>query len=283
MNEMSPIRVDHRGIRQANLRNNPVLQSLAHGCQHACTAQLDIADPGAAFQLFDTDTALPLIFAVVLLVMRSTQEMSTPSFPLPPPPHPASYEGLLTFLQLVFQNQVQQSIPPGQSFYMGGTLNGSKYGFAADVTANGIYLGHFVGGLRCGAGQLRSSTGTVIYEGEWKADKQHGRGKRYYAGGAVHEGEFKNGVRDGPGTFTTSATVFQGTWSNDEPHGPLSLDKNGKLHFVGAFKGLNADGYGTMYSATMATKELKDIGGKARQRVHTRYIVQMEAPSTWRW
>lgn len=43
-----------------------------------------------------------------------------------------------------------------------------------------------------------SAAGSV-YEGEWKNNKKHGKGKETYPEGSVYEGYFENGYKNGPG------------------------------------------------------------------------------------
>jgi hypothetical protein len=38
-----------------------------------------------------------------------------------------------------------------------------------------------------------------VHEGEWKDDRQHGKGKMTFSSGRVYEGEWKEGKRHGKG------------------------------------------------------------------------------------
>jgi len=49
-------------------------------------------------------------------------------------------------------------------------------------------------------GQYKSKTG-YWYEGEWKNNVKHGRGKFTYLDGKVYEGDFINNKKEGSGVF----------------------------------------------------------------------------------
>ena len=40
------------------------------------------------------------------------------------------------------------------------------------------------------------------YEGEWKNDKQHGKGKYYNKNGEIYEGGWENNLKSGKGKYT---------------------------------------------------------------------------------
>ena len=55
--------------------------------------------------------------------------------------------------------------------------------------------------------QKNASAGDVIqyghnYTGDFKDGKRHGTGKYIYPNGDIYEGEWKNNIREGEGTFT---------------------------------------------------------------------------------
>ena len=58
------------------------------------------------------------------------------------------------------------------------------------------------------------------YDGEWKAGKKHGRGKKYISKNRLrHEGEYKNGEAHGQGTLYDSWGTYVGEFKDGYKHG----------------------------------------------------------------
>ena len=57
------------------------------------------------------------------------------------------------------------------------------------------------------------------YEGEFRDNLRHGKGKRTYAGGMTYEGEFRKNKKHGRGTFYGNGVVLAGEWYQDVKHG----------------------------------------------------------------
>jgi len=55
-------------------------------------------------------------------------------------------------------------------------------------------------------GTYKSSAG-YSYEGEWRDNMKHGKGKFFFADGKVYEGEFVAGKKQGVGTFDNEANI----------------------------------------------------------------------------
>lgn len=70
------------------------------------------------------------------------------------------------------------------------------------------------------------------YEGEFRADKYHGRGSFFFASGQVYVGDYRDGQRNGQGTFT---------FPNGEKYSGTFLD--GKYHGIGTLSFPNGDAY----------------------------------------
>ena len=75
---------------------------------------------------------------------------------------------------------------------------------------SGIYKGCLLNQMRHGPGvQTWSSTPIIIegkqiprfikYEGEWKKDQQHGKGKFYGPEGEIYEGDWQHNMKHGEG------------------------------------------------------------------------------------
>jgi myosin heavy subunit len=58
------------------------------------------------------------------------------------------------------------------------------------------------------------------YEGGWKQDNPHGRGKYWYADGNSYEGQWAWGAKDGTGIYRwASGEKYEGAWADDIMHG----------------------------------------------------------------
>ena len=98
-----------------------------------------------------------------------------------------------------------------------------------------MYTGQWVEGMQEGVGKLTLFSGNV-YDGQWKANKRHGRGlykvaKPTAAGLAVYEGEWVEDVRCGVGTIRgydghleVSRFCCDCHGFSVRPHGPLATE-----------------------------------------------------------
>jgi hypothetical protein len=56
--------------------------------------------------------------------------------------------------------------------------------------------------MRHGKGKMLGKSGLVVFEGTWENDHANGYGvTKFTSSGDRHEGNYKNGIRDGLGTF----------------------------------------------------------------------------------
>ncbi|EFJ28779.1 hypothetical protein SELMODRAFT_89459 [Selaginella moellendorffii] len=89
--------------------------------------------------------------------------------------------------------------------------------------------------------------GNYSYEGEWKNDLMHGPGSFKYASGASYEGTWENGKYHGNGTFKwPDGRSYAGEWRENRMHGIGSyVDNEGHTwtgqFFNGAGPGLNCE------------------------------------------
>ncbi|KAL9188902.1 hypothetical protein ACHAXT_011392 [Thalassiosira profunda] len=97
-------------------------------------------------------------------------------------------------------------------------------------------------------GTLRGVNGDV-YEGEVKDGKRNGKGVcRYANSGAVYDGEWKDDMWHGIGTFTSAAdNVIEGEWMKGKQHGRVTVKgiASGKT-YVGEAKEGAIHGWGKM-------------------------------------
>jgi len=68
---------------------------------------------------------------------------------------------------------------------------------------------------------FRSDSQTrVLYEGEWRQDIRHGKGRHSWADGSSYEGEWANDHRHGKGKHSwADGSTYEGEWEDDERHG----------------------------------------------------------------
>lgn len=83
-------------------------------------------------------------------------------------------------------------------------------------SSSSAYSGLWVGGCRCGYGEMIYNNGDV-YKGEWLRDKPNGKGVLYMKNGNVYEGEMMDGMKHGHGMFhyKDRQTVYEGFWVKD--------------------------------------------------------------------
>lgn len=82
------------------------------------------------------------------------------------------------------------------------------------------YSGTLVMGSKEGYGVYKYMNGNV-YDGEWKKDKKHGKGKYdYFLTGESYEGDWYMGEKRGEGEFTFSyGQTYKGGWLKNEKSG----------------------------------------------------------------
>lgn len=67
---------------------------------------------------------------------------------------------------------------------------------------DGFYEGSLVNNKRQGTGRIITSSGLILYDGEWRNDQYDGYGtKIYIKSGDRHHGQYKNGKRNGCGVY----------------------------------------------------------------------------------
>ncbi len=116
------------------------------------------------------------------------------------------YQEHITALETAHQSLVFEKLGRTVRFF-GKTENGK---------ANGFGIGIF------------DSKG--IYEGEWRDNVRHGKGRYVWANNDTYEGDFQNGNRHGYGVYTfASGEQYRGEWRDDLRHGEGAMHaKDGK-------------------------------------------------------
>lgn len=105
---------------------------------------------------------------------------------------------------------------------------------------------HGMGKMIFGESDRRKS-----YTGHWDNGNFDGQGILEYKNGSCHEGNFKNGKREGQGRFFPNKTYYEdfyytGQWCDDQlPEGEIFNDN--KLSYRGELKDMKKNGNGTTY------------------------------------
>ncbi|XP_029804067.1 radial spoke head 10 homolog B-like isoform X2 [Suricata suricatta] len=135
----------------------------------------------------------------------------------------------------------------GTSWYEGDWVYNTKSGWGVRCYKSGnIYEGHWENNVRHGEGRMRWLTASEEYMGRWEKGVQNGFGthswflKRIphsqYPLRNEYMGQFVNGVRHGRGKFYyASGAMYDGEWVSNKKHGMGRLTfKNGRV-YDGAF------------------------------------------------
>eukprot|EP00978_Attheya_sp_CCMP212_P041490 scaffold238569_cov46-Attheya_sp.AAC.1 len=110
-----------------------------------------------------------------------------------------------------------------------------------------VYEGEFADGFFEGRGSLRDQDGhskitydndEEMYEGEMKNNMRDGHGTYTWAKGIRYEGEWKNGTSHGNGKkIYKNGAIYEGNWKDSKRDGQGTLrDANGRVKKVGTWK-----------------------------------------------
>ena len=85
---------------------------------------------------------------------------------------------------------------------------------------NSKWIGYWDDNKKGNFGYLFSGENKLIYEGEYKNGKRNGQGTYYYDSGEKYIGEWKDGLREGKGIFYwEDGTYWEGNFTNNEMNG----------------------------------------------------------------
>ena len=111
----------------------------------------------------------------------------------------------------VYLGEAEQNLPQGRGCFI---YKGSQKGETLQ------WVGYFDNGEKSKFGKLYNDEGRLIYEGEYKNGIRNGEGTYHYNRGLKYEGEFANGLREGHGVFQwEDGTRWEGPFKNNEMHG----------------------------------------------------------------
>ncbi len=107
--------------------------------------------------------------------------------------------------------------------YVGDWNDGRMVGNGTYFWSNGDkYEGEWKEDMKNGHGILsyadNDQYGRLVYEGGWIDNQMSGNGTMTYKSGERYEGAWKNGLRDGKGTFYSASNkiISTGLWENDK-------------------------------------------------------------------
>ena len=126
---------------------------------------------------------------------------------------------------------------------------------AVEIETNGKYTGNRVDGKKIGEGTYEWNNGDK-YEGEFKDDLMHGKGKLTIVGKGTYEGEFVRGKKSGEGTFKfINGDRYIGEWVDDKMQGSGQYTFANGDYYKGTFANNQFNGSGTY------TKDGKSYAG----------------------
>jgi len=109
-----------------------------------------------------------------------------------------------------------------------------------------IYIGqHDSNFHKKGIGKkFNKDDGTLVYEGEFKANNVNGFGIYYMHNGLFYEGEWKNNLSEGFGQIIKNGNLqYKGEFKKGKKHG-IGLEINDNAIYEGEFKNNSCEGYG---------------------------------------
>jgi hypothetical protein len=125
-------------------------------------------------------------------------------------------------------------------------------------------------------GKYSSAAG--VYEGEWKDGLFHGRGSFIYPGGSKYVGQYFQGRRHGRGVFTfANGAEYSGDWDNDSRNGRGTFFGDDGRKYVGEFKNDAFNGHGSMTLKNGASY----VGAFLNGQYHGRGTLTLPDGRTW--
>ena len=108
----------------------------------------------------------------------------------------------------------------------------------------------------------------VMYEGEWKEGKRHGKGRQATRGGMEYVGSWKNGMKEGHGVAKNKrGSLYTGIFEEDEIWGPGTLQLEGDEQIPHHYKQtfMKNDWYGMGLPETIRYLHKEVIGERERK------------------
>jgi len=114
-------------------------------------------------------------------------------------------------------------------------------------SSGSTYTGEWLGDKRDGYG-VQTFPDKARYEGDWKNNQAHGKGKFYHSNGDIYEGDWKHAKANGFGVYMASKGVkYQGEFTDDLQHGKgLETWPDGSW-YEGSYKDGKKEGFGKYF------------------------------------
>ena len=130
---------------------------------------------------------------------------------------------------------------PGNTLtWSGDCVDGKASGWGRQVWLSRIgeivYEGEFRDGKEHGRG-TKTYSNESRYEGDWRNGKKHGYGTETWASGGRYEGEFRDGKEHGRGTINyANGNRYEGEWRDGKRHGQGSHDYTDGSRYEGEWR-----------------------------------------------
>lgn len=133
-----------------------------------------------------------------------------------------------------------------------------------DITtrfSNGdLYVGNCIDFYRQGKGRMVWANHPKLktYEGDFRENKMHGRGKLVFKSGMIYNGKFKENRMQGFGKLETLAYTAEGEFFNGKPSGTFIVNFRTGAQYLGKFDGYKRNGFGRI-KYTFIEEHKKDL------------------------
>ncbi|MDR0531380.1 MAG: hypothetical protein LBG83_04870 [Oscillospiraceae bacterium] len=150
-------------------------------------------------------------------------------------------------LELFGSGEVTFAGPWGKQQWHGIFREGKLNGYADITYEDGRrYEGFFVDDDRHGWGKLIDSAGNLVYAGQWKNGRRHGRGSVTFSDKSTYVGQWKKGRFHGRGErIYADQSKYEGEWRRGMAHGRGAMQYADGSSYVGQWKKGCYDGLGT--------------------------------------
>jgi hypothetical protein len=143
--------------------------------------------------------------------------------------------------------------------YVGEWRDGEKKGAGTYTSARGdVSEGVWANDKLNGSG--KETFADVSYEGEFKDNNWHGRGKETRDDGSTYEGQFRDGKRHGTGRCAlVNGSIHEGSWEDNKLHGHGKVTSQDGAVFVLSYEGqFNSGNWHGRGRVTYASGEVYD-------------------------
>jgi len=120
----------------------------------------------------------------------------------------------------------------GETLYLWENSSGDVWKGFGDKETHPKYEGDVENWVPNGLGVLISPDGRWKYVGEFKDGEKNGKGTYTHSGGGKYVGEWKDGLMNGQGTLTrTDGSMYVGEYNDGNRWNGTEYDKNGNITY----------------------------------------------------